>query len=163
MGLDDDIRTAITRDRGGPHAQLLMRIAAERDGMKADLATAHALCDQAGVRLLALSDKYRAVVEQCADALVRVSALEIERDALRAELDAAAERLLAMQWRPVTDDEPAIGGTYLCRWQTDNPLPSTATAKRHDACDWRDNCDPDDDYGPPDFWMQLPPPPEGGR
>ena len=76
---------------------------------------------------------------------------------------AIAERLRAMQWRPVTDDEPAIGGTYLCRWQIDNPLPTTAAATRHDIHDWRENCDPRDNYCPPDFWMPLPQPPEGEK
>ena len=74
---------------------------------------------------------------------------------------AIAERLRAMQWRPVTDDEPAIGGTYLCRWQIDNPLPTTAAATRHDIHDWRENCDPRDNYCPPDFWMPIPQPPDG--
>lgn len=73
-----------------------------------------------------------------------------------------ADRLRAMQWRPVTDTEPAYGQLVLGSWEGELLRPEVMS-RSSDGVTWREPYDVGEYQHPPTHWMPLPPPPKGGQ
>lgn len=76
---DHELQAAIRRDKGGPTAQMLTRLAAERDSMMADLAKSNELAEMAVARLGTVAERYQQCVEQRVDEMKLTSALDGDR------------------------------------------------------------------------------------
>lgn len=76
---------------------------------------------------------------------------------------AIADRLRAMQWRPVTETEPANDVPVIVGWGDD---PHCAVLERIYGTTWRYPGDEKyyrTEWDEPTRFMPLPPPPEGGQ